>query len=63
VTSLFGAYMLNGHIAEMAQPKKSAAELEMYRECTFKPHTNSPRNDKLARKRYKKDMMYKTDLV
>ena len=49
MTSLFGAYMFNGHIAEMAQPKKSAAEIEMYKDCTFKPHTNSPRNDKLAR--------------
>jgi hypothetical protein len=63
VTSLFGAYLFNGHIAEMVQPKRSAAEVEMYKECTFKPRTNSPRNDKLAKERYEKDQMFKTDLV
>ena len=35
--------------------EKKDISAEVYKECKFTPQANSPRNDKLARKKYEKD--------
>ena len=35
----------------------------MYKECTFKPRTNSPSNNKLAAEHYKRDRIFKSNKV
>ena len=54
-TVLFGALLHQNHISDLTTPKRDLVK-ETYSQCTFKPQANSKQNEKLARKKYKKDI-------
>lgn len=61
-TTFYGVQMYNNAISDLVQPKRDI-EKEAYASCTFKPQANTQYNDKLALKKYFKDVQSRTDEI
>jgi hypothetical protein len=53
---LYGPLLHENYIADLTTPRRDLLQ-EAYSQCTFKPNTNGLQNQKLAKRKYEKDLI------